>query len=245
VDSDMKNLLNSTDIATLFLDKELNIRRYTNQATKIFKLIKSDIGRRFTDLVSDLDYSELVNDAQEVLRSLIFIQKQIPGKDGKWFSVRIMPYRTVDDRIDGLVITFFNLSDLKQIESKLHETTQMNQILLNSSASAVIRLSPDGKIEEFNSSSEKLFGRKRKDVINQDFTKTFVSRATRKETEKKLKALIENRIENKIANKAENRIKMHIIAAGDKIEESEWSAVILSNHLNVPVGLLIINNHVP
>ena len=59
VNNDMKNLLNSTDIATLFLDKELNIRRYTNQATKIFKLIKSDIGRPFTDLVSDLIYPEL------------------------------------------------------------------------------------------------------------------------------------------------------------------------------------------
>jgi len=245
VDSDMRNLLNSTDIATLFLDKELNIRRYTNQATKIFKLIKSDIGRRFTDLVSDLEYPELVNDAQEVLRSLIFIQKQIPGKGERWFSVRIMPYRTVDDRIDGLVITFFNLSDLKQIESKLHETTQMNQILLNSSASAVLRLSPDGKIEEFNPSAEKLFGRKRKDVINQDFAKTFVSGKTRKETEKKLKALIENRVENKIPNKVENRIKMHIIATGEKTEESDWSAVILSNHLNVPVGLLIINMNVP
>ena len=118
VDSDMKNLLNSTDIATLFLDKDLNIRRFTNQATKVFKLIKSDIGRRFTDIASDLHYGELVDDANEVLRTLIFIQKQIPTKDGRWFSIRIMPYRTVDDRIDGLVITFFNLTDLKQIESE-------------------------------------------------------------------------------------------------------------------------------
>jgi two-component system, chemotaxis family, CheB/CheR fusion protein len=79
VDNDMKNLLNSTDIATLFLDKELNIRRYTNQATKIFKLIKSDIGRPFTDLVSNLDYPGMTDDALKVLRTLVFIQKQIPG----------------------------------------------------------------------------------------------------------------------------------------------------------------------
>ena len=68
VNNDMKNLLNSTDIATLFLDKELNIRRFTNQATKIFKLIKSDIGRPFTDLVSELIYPELSEDALKVLR---------------------------------------------------------------------------------------------------------------------------------------------------------------------------------
>ncbi len=119
VDNDMKNLLNSTDIATLFLDKDLNIRRYTNQATNIFKLIKSDIGRPITDQVSDLDYPEMVRDSNEVLRTLAFIQKQIPGKDGRWFSVRIMPYRTHDDRIEGLVITFINITELKQVEEKL------------------------------------------------------------------------------------------------------------------------------
>jgi two-component system CheB/CheR fusion protein len=74
VDNDMKNLLNSTDIATLFLDKDLKIRRYTNQTTKIFKLIKGDIGRPFTDLVSELAYPELAADAEEVLSTLVFIK---------------------------------------------------------------------------------------------------------------------------------------------------------------------------
>lgn len=121
VNNDMKNLLNSTDIATLFLDKELNIRRYTDQATKIFKLIKSDIGRPFTDQVSQLLYPDLEEDAQEVLRTLIFIEKQIPTKDGRWYSIRIMPYRTLDDRIDGLVITFIDISKLKMVEEKLNK----------------------------------------------------------------------------------------------------------------------------
>ncbi|MBW6498693.1 MAG: PAS domain-containing protein [Bacteroidales bacterium] len=116
LDNDMKNLLNSTDIATLFLDKELNIRRYTNQATKIFKLIKSDIGRPITDQVSGINYPEMAKDALEVLNSLVFIEKQISGKDGQWFNVRIMPYRTFEDRIDGLVITFINISELKKMK---------------------------------------------------------------------------------------------------------------------------------
>ena len=119
VDNDMKNLLDSTDVATLFLDKELNIRRYTNKATNIFKFIKSDIGRPFTDQVSDLDYPDMAQDAHEVLRNLVFIQKQVPAKDGRWFSVRIMPYRTTDDRIEGLVITFIDVTELKQAEEKL------------------------------------------------------------------------------------------------------------------------------
>jgi len=128
VDNDMKNLLNSTDIATLFLDRDLKIRRFTNQATQIFKLIKSDIGRPFTDQVSDLQYPELSADANEVLRSLVYIQKQIPTVDGRWFSVRIMPYRTSDDRIEGLVITFINISELKLMEKRCQEAElKLNQ----------------------------------------------------------------------------------------------------------------------
>jgi two-component system CheB/CheR fusion protein len=120
--NDMKNLLNSTDIATLFLDKELNIRRFTDQITKIFKLRQSDIGRPFTDVVSDLQYPEMTNDAQEVLRSLVFKEVAISTNDQRWFSVRIMPYRTFDDHIDGLVITFIDISKAKLLESELNKT---------------------------------------------------------------------------------------------------------------------------
>ncbi len=130
VNNDMKNLLNSTEIATLFLDKELNIRRFTLQATKIFKLIKGDIGRPFTDQTSDLNYPELADDAREVLRTLVFIQKEVPANDGRWFLVRIMPYRTFDDRIDGLVITFINISEHKKTEQKLLESEKKNRLLL-------------------------------------------------------------------------------------------------------------------
>ncbi|MDP2115296.1 MAG: PAS domain-containing protein, partial [Bacteroidota bacterium] len=150
VNNDMRNLLNSTDIATLFLDNKLHIRQYTPQATNIFKLIKSDIGRPFTDLVSDLIYSEMVEDTVEVIKTLVFIKKQIPTKDGRWFSVRIMPYRTFEDRIDGLVITFFNITDLKQLEAKLHENEQVHQLILNSSSDVIIKLSKDFNILEFN-----------------------------------------------------------------------------------------------
>ena len=190
VNNDMKNLLNSTDIATLFLDKELNIRRYTNQATKIFKLIKSDIGRPFTDQVSDLIYPELAADALEVLRTLVFIQKQIPTRDGRWFFIRIMPYRTFDDRIDGLVITFINISDLKQVEVKLHETEQINRLLLNSSSDIIIKLSTDLKILEFNPEAEKFFGKKHEDAVNQNFIQMFVPEQVRKKTEKDLNKLL-------------------------------------------------------
>jgi chemotaxis methyl-accepting protein methylase/PAS domain-containing protein len=117
--NDMKNLLNSTDIATLFLDNALNVRRFTTQATKIIKLIPGDIGRPITDLASDLLYPELTDDAREVLRKLGFAEKPINARDGRWFTVRIMPYRTLDDRIDGVVITFADITVAKTLEAKL------------------------------------------------------------------------------------------------------------------------------
>ncbi|MEI8047746.1 MAG: chemotaxis protein CheB [Bacteroidota bacterium] len=117
--NDMKNLLNSTDIATLFLDKELNIRRFTDQLTKIFKLRQSDIGRPFTDMVTDLKYPEIADHALEVLRTLMFKETSIETHDQRWFTVRIMPYRTFDDRIDGLVITFIDITTAKKLEIEL------------------------------------------------------------------------------------------------------------------------------
>ncbi len=119
--NDMKNLLDSTDIATLFLDKQLKVRRFTPQTANIIKLIPGDAGRPITDLASNLRYPELTEDARGVLHKLVAVEKPIAALDGRWFSVRIMPYRTLDDRIDGVVITFANISVSKTLEKKLRD----------------------------------------------------------------------------------------------------------------------------
>jgi two-component system CheB/CheR fusion protein len=119
--SDLKNLLNSTDIATMFLDNELRVRRFTTEASRIIKLIPGDVGRPITDLATDLSYPELAADAREVLRTLVFSEKPIDARDGAWFSVRIMPYRTVDDRIEGVVITFMDITAGRRREEDLRE----------------------------------------------------------------------------------------------------------------------------
>jgi two-component system CheB/CheR fusion protein len=118
-DSDMKNLLDSTDIATLFLDGKLNVRRYTPRATKVFKLIPADEGRPITDLASELDYPSLAEDAREVLRNLTPVEKPVAASKGRWFTVRIMPYRSLEDVIDGVVITFSDITKSKTLEAKL------------------------------------------------------------------------------------------------------------------------------
>ena len=119
--ADMQNLLNSTDIATLFLDNDLNVRRFTDQITRIIHLREGDIGRPLGDLASTLIYPALHADAKETLRSLAFCEKEIATTDGRWLSVRIMPYRTLANVIQGAVITFVDITSAKELESRLRK----------------------------------------------------------------------------------------------------------------------------
>ncbi|HSN79056.1 MAG TPA: chemotaxis protein CheB [Rhodoferax sp.] len=129
--NDMRNLLDSTEIAVLFLDETLRVRRFTPSTVKVFKLIPGDAGRRITDIVCDLDYAGLGADALDVMRSLVFRETDVPTNDGRWFKVRIMPYRTHDNRIDGLVITFADISASKHLEAELREAQSRLQALMS------------------------------------------------------------------------------------------------------------------
>jgi two-component system CheB/CheR fusion protein len=119
LNDDMRNLLNSTEIITVFLDNELHIRRFTTGADKLFKLIQGDVGRPLSDIVSNLLYPEMTEEARKVLQTKVFSEKQIAATDGRWFSVRIMPYRTIEDVIGGVVFTFTNITAAKTLESEL------------------------------------------------------------------------------------------------------------------------------
>ncbi|MDR3579623.1 MAG: chemotaxis protein CheB [Oryzomonas sp.] len=130
VNDDMRNLLNSTEIVTVFLDGKLHIRRFTSGADKLFKLIPGDVGRPLSDIANDLIYPEMMEEAREVLRTLVFSEKQIAATDGRWFSVRIMPYRTMEDMIGGVVITFAEITAAKMLESELRTENERLKGLL-------------------------------------------------------------------------------------------------------------------
>ena len=121
VNNDMENLLNSTEITTVFLDNQLQVRRFTTGANRLFKLIPGDIGRPLTDIVSNLNYPELHDHIQDVLRKLISIETQTSTQDGRWYLLRIMPYRTMDQMINGVVITCNDITTAKKVEDELRE----------------------------------------------------------------------------------------------------------------------------
>ncbi|KAF5055588.1 Chemotaxis response regulator protein-glutamate methylesterase [anaerobic digester metagenome] len=111
---DMNNLFNSTEIAIIFLDRDLNIRRYTKEATNLIKMIESDVGRPFSDIATNLKYDNFTDDIQQVMDRVTFKETEIETEDGKWFQTRIMPYKTFKNVIDGVVITFNNITERKE-----------------------------------------------------------------------------------------------------------------------------------
>jgi two-component system, chemotaxis family, CheB/CheR fusion protein len=119
--NDTKNQMDSMKIATLFLDNNLCVKHFTNQMSEVSRLIPSDVGRPITDIVSDLNYPELTEDVSEVLQTLIAIEKQVISFNGFWFNIRILPYKTLEGKIDGVVVTFTDITKSKVLEAELRK----------------------------------------------------------------------------------------------------------------------------
>ncbi|HEX7092552.1 MAG TPA: chemotaxis protein CheB [Nitrospiraceae bacterium] len=113
---DLQNLMNSTEVATIFLDNHLHIKRFTSEAKRVSHLIPGDIGRPLSDIASKLTSEQLLEDAQDVLQTLVVKEREVQTTDGRWFVMRILPYRTAMNTIDGLVLTFHDITKLKQAD---------------------------------------------------------------------------------------------------------------------------------
>jgi len=123
--SDLQNLMAATDFGTLFLDASLRIKRFTHQVTDLFSVTPSDEGRPIADFAHRLEYDNLIGDAQKVLADLTPIKHEIRGPNDRWYEVRLRPYRTVDDKIDGVVLTFVDMTDRRHVEEALRASEHM------------------------------------------------------------------------------------------------------------------------
>jgi two-component system CheB/CheR fusion protein len=150
INDDMKNLLNSTDIATLFLDNQLHIKRFTPQASTVIKLIDSDVGRPVADLVSNLSYPNFAEDAQDVVRTLIPKEAEIPTTGGQWYFVRMLPYRTANNMISGLVITFLDITLQKQAELASQELQRYTESIVETIREALLILNAELQVVSAN-----------------------------------------------------------------------------------------------
>jgi two-component system, chemotaxis family, CheB/CheR fusion protein len=116
VNDDVNNLLSSSEVGTIFLDRELKIKRFTPAATQVFSLIRSDLGRSIRDITTKIFYQRLPDEAEQVLKSLQMKELDVETQDGKWFNMRLLPYRTGDNLIDGVVLTFMDITVRKEAE---------------------------------------------------------------------------------------------------------------------------------
>ncbi len=131
VNNDMNNLLSSSEIATLFLDTGLRIKRFTPASATLFNVIPTDVGRPLTDIRSNLVGVELSEDAEEVLRTLVPKQAEVRCNEGKWYTMRILPYRTTENVIDGVVVTFTDVTRLKLAEQDAQNTLVYSRSIID------------------------------------------------------------------------------------------------------------------
>jgi two-component system CheB/CheR fusion protein len=128
--SDVQNLMAATDVGILFLDPQLRINRFTPRITELFNIVAGDEGRSITDFTHRLEYDELAADARRVLRDLVSNESEVRSKDGSWFLTRLRPYRTVEDKIDGVVVTFVDIGERRRAEDALRESESQMRILV-------------------------------------------------------------------------------------------------------------------
>ena len=166
--SDLQNLMAATDFGTLFLDSTLRIKRFTDQVTQLFSVTPSDEGRPITDFAHQLEYDELVRDARAVLADLAPIRREIRSRSGRWYDLRLRPYRTVDDKIDGVVITFVDVTERRSVEEALRGSEQQlrqQKALVELSRAPIFMWDFDGGVLDWNRGSEELYGYSREEAI--------------------------------------------------------------------------------
>ncbi len=148
--NDLTNLLAGTDMATIFLDPQCRIRRFTPATTQLFNLIASDVGRPISDISDRFAVDDLRASVERVVLSLAAQESEVRTTDSRWFIRRIMPYRTLDQRVNGVVVTFSDITTLKQIEQALHVTDKRFRALYDDNPSMYFTLDSEGVILSVN-----------------------------------------------------------------------------------------------
>jgi two-component system, chemotaxis family, CheB/CheR fusion protein len=163
--NDLQNILNSTDVATLFLDVDYNIRFFTPAAKSLFNIIASDVGRPLGDLTRRFKDDDLLPDARVVLGSHAPIRREVRADDGSWFMRGALPYRSGDGRVDGLVITFAGISEIKAAERQIEAARAYLDSIIATIRQPLVVLDDDLRVVSASSSFHRIFSVKPEDLI--------------------------------------------------------------------------------
>ena len=148
--SDLQNLLVATDIATLFLDRDMRILRFTPEIGQLFNIRMTDTGRALSDFTTRLGYGGLEDDARKVLAQLIPVEREVQDEAGRWYLARVLPYRDRQDRIAGVVVTFVDITRLKQAEEDVRRAKETSERIIESLPEPLLVLTPDLRVHSAN-----------------------------------------------------------------------------------------------
>jgi two-component system CheB/CheR fusion protein len=159
INDDLKNLMASSEIATVFIDSALRIHRFTPHAVQVFNLIGSDIGRSLLDITHRLDYPELADDAHEAFQTLRLIERPVQSSDGRHYLVRVLPYRTTDNKIEGAVLTFVDVTALRRAEEEVRTGVERLRLAAETTRDyAILTTDEAGFITTWNEGALRVFG---------------------------------------------------------------------------------------
>ncbi|NML16077.1 CheR family methyltransferase [Azohydromonas caseinilytica] len=167
INDDLQNLIASTDIATVFVDRAMSIKRFTPHATKLFNLIPTDVGRSLLDITHKLDYPTLADDAVEAFQSLRLIEREVRTQDGRWYLARVLPYRTTEDRIEGAVLTFIDITGRREAEETMRLLAESTKDY------AILTCDTEGRITTWNPGAERVFGWSAEEAVGQSMNMLF------------------------------------------------------------------------
>jgi len=157
--NDFQNFINATDIGAIFLDRARRIKLFTARARDVFNLLPSDIGRKLSDITSTLNYDRLHAEVDGVLERLQPFEAELDTRGGRSYLMRILPYRTSDDRIDGAVLSFVDISTRRQAERNLVTSDQRFRLLIESAVDyAIFTMTSEGIVDSWNVGAERMFG---------------------------------------------------------------------------------------
>ncbi len=172
--SDIAKFLESTEVATIFLDNELGIRLFTPAANRIFKILSSDVGRPLTDFSMQLVGYDLMADVRAVAKTASAVEREVRHADGSSYLVRLVPHRTQAQQADGIVVTFTDVTQLKSNQQALIESARKYRELVENANSIIMRVTPEHTILFFNEYAQKLFGYTQEEVLGRNVVGTIV-----------------------------------------------------------------------
>ncbi len=174
LNDDLQNLMSSAEIGAVFVDRDMRLMRFTPQAATLFNLLPTDVGRPLLDITHRLHYPELPLDVTSVLRDLSRIEREVASNDHRWFLARAVPYRTGDNRIEGVVLVFLDITSSRVAEEKLRQSEQRMHLVAESMRDyAIITMDEAGTIASWSSGAEKIFGFPSEEAVRQSMELIF------------------------------------------------------------------------